>query len=100
MGHPVVSQCVANFRTGLLGKVGHFLFSQSLNKSFALRQRTSVQLFRTTTANMVIKLQKVLISDEVDAKCVNILQTNGVEVVKNTKLSKEELIAEIPVRMC
>ena len=58
-----------------------------------------MQLFRTSAANMVIQLQKVLISDEVDAKCVNILQTNGVEVVKNTKLSKEELIAEIPVRL-
>ena len=46
---------------------------------------------------MVIQLNKVLISDEVDAKCVNILQDNGIEVVKNTKLSKEELLAEIPV---
>ena len=46
---------------------------------------------------MVIRLENVLISDEVDAKCVTILQQNGVNVVKNTKLSKEELIAEIPV---
>lgn len=45
---------------------------------------------------MVIKLEKVLISDEVDAKCINLLQKKGIEVVKNTKLSKEELITEIP----
>ncbi|ESP00839.1 hypothetical protein LOTGIDRAFT_200644 [Lottia gigantea] len=45
---------------------------------------------------MVISLKKVLISDEIDEKCVNILKKKGVEVVKNTKLSKEELIAEIP----
>ncbi|XP_064613941.1 LOW QUALITY PROTEIN: D-3-phosphoglycerate dehydrogenase-like [Liolophura sinensis] len=44
---------------------------------------------------MVVTLKKVLISDEVDARCAEILQTNGIEVVKNTKLSKEELIAEI-----
>ncbi|XP_071108768.1 D-3-phosphoglycerate dehydrogenase-like [Haliotis cracherodii] len=45
---------------------------------------------------MVIALRKVLISDEVDPKCVQILQNNGIEVLKNTKLSKEELLAEIP----
>lgn len=46
---------------------------------------------------MVISLSRVLISDEVDPKCVDILQSHGVEVVTNTKLSKNELIAEIPV---
>lgn len=45
---------------------------------------------------MVVTLKKVLISDEVDPKCVEVLQANGIEVVKNTKLSKEELLAEIP----
>ncbi|PVD29920.1 hypothetical protein C0Q70_09179 [Pomacea canaliculata] len=45
---------------------------------------------------MVISLSRVLISDEVDPKCVDILQSHGVEVVTNTKLSKNELIAEIP----
>ncbi|XP_076436188.1 D-3-phosphoglycerate dehydrogenase-like [Babylonia areolata] len=45
---------------------------------------------------MVVALKKVLISDEVDPKCVEVLQANGIEVVKNTKLSKEELLAEIP----
>lgn len=46
---------------------------------------------------MSVKLNSVLISDEVDQKCVTILQENGIKVVKNTKLSKEELLKEIPV---
>lgn len=46
---------------------------------------------------MVIELKRVLISDEVDPKCVQILKENGIAVDKNTKLSKEELIQEIPV---
>ena len=46
---------------------------------------------------MSFNLQNVLISDEVDDKCVDILRSNGIEVVKNTKLSKEQLISEIPV---
>lgn len=44
---------------------------------------------------MSFNLQNVLISDEVDDKCVDILRSNGIEVVKNTKLSKEQLISEI-----
>ncbi len=46
---------------------------------------------------MVVALRKVLISDEVDPKCVKILENNGIEVTKNTKLAKEELISVIPV---
>lgn len=46
---------------------------------------------------MSINLTSVLISDEVDQKCVNFLQENGIKVVKNTKLSKEELLKEIAV---
>lgn len=38
-----------------------------------------------------------MISDEVDQKCVQILQENGIKVLKNSKLSKEELLKEIPV---
>ncbi|XP_013402731.1 D-3-phosphoglycerate dehydrogenase [Lingula anatina] len=45
---------------------------------------------------MALTLKKVLISDEVDPKCVQILQANGVDVVKDTKLTKEQLIQEIP----
>ena len=46
---------------------------------------------------MALRLKNVLISDEVDQKCVDILRANGIAVEKNTKLSKDELIAEIPV---
>lgn len=46
---------------------------------------------------MVIQLEKVLISDDVDPKCVDILQSNSIQVVQNTTLTKEQLIAEIPV---
>ncbi|KAK3101966.1 hypothetical protein FSP39_007694 [Pinctada imbricata] len=44
---------------------------------------------------MAFSLKSVLISDEIDQKCVDILQSNGVQVTKNTKLSKEELVQEI-----
>jgi len=40
-------------------------------------------------------LNNVLISDEVDDKCIEILRNNGINVVKNTKLSKDELLQEI-----
>lgn len=46
---------------------------------------------------MSFQLQSVLITDEIDVQCVEILQKNGIQVVKNTKLTKEQLIAEIPV---
>lgn len=45
---------------------------------------------------MAFELRKVLISDEVDPKCVDVLKTNGIEVVQNTKLTKEQLLEEIP----
>ncbi|XP_064648038.1 D-3-phosphoglycerate dehydrogenase-like [Lineus longissimus] len=45
---------------------------------------------------MAFNLKRVLISDEVAPKCVEILQTNGIEVLKNTKLTKEQLLSEIP----
>ena len=48
---------------------------------------------------MVLQIKKVLISDEVDPKCVDILKKNGIEVVKDTSLAKkpDQLIAEIKV---
>ena len=46
---------------------------------------------------MAFVLKKVLISDEIDERCIDVLKKNGVDVVKNTKLTKEQLIAEIPV---
>ncbi|KAK2141300.1 hypothetical protein LSH36_1125g00008 [Paralvinella palmiformis] len=46
---------------------------------------------------MALQLKKILISDEVDQKCVDILRENGLEVVKDTSLAgdKGKLIAEI-----
>ena len=53
----------------------------------------------TSTANMALQLKKILITDEVDPKCVDILRENGLEVVQNTSLAKNknQLIAEIKV---
>eukprot|EP00057_Strongylocentrotus_purpuratus_P005070 XP_003730140.1 PREDICTED: D-3-phosphoglycerate dehydrogenase [Strongylocentrotus purpuratus] len=45
---------------------------------------------------MAFSLKKVLISDSVSPRCAEILRENGIEVDNNTKLSKEELLAEIP----
>ncbi|XP_067939819.1 D-3-phosphoglycerate dehydrogenase-like [Watersipora subatra] len=47
---------------------------------------------------MALKLNSVLITDEVDSKCIDILKRNGVAVVFNPKLAKdkEALLAELP----
>lgn len=47
---------------------------------------------------MALKLNSVLITDDVDPKCIDILKRNGVEVVFNPKLAKdkEALLAELP----
>ncbi|ELU18038.1 hypothetical protein CAPTEDRAFT_154830 [Capitella teleta] len=44
---------------------------------------------------MTLPLKKVLISDEIDQVCIDVLTKNGIEAVKNTKLSKEALLEEI-----
>ena len=44
-----------------------------------------------------LKIEKVLISDNLDNCCHEILTKNGIEVKAETKMSKEELLAEIPV---
>ena len=51
---------------------------------------------------MAFQLKKVLITDKVDPKCVDILKANGIEVEFNTALAKDksQLIAEIPVSEC
>jgi len=36
-------------------------------------------------------------TDDVNEKCVQILENNDLRVVKNTKLSKEQLLEEIKV---
>lgn len=42
-------------------------------------------------------IKKVLITDEVNEKCVQILENNDLTVVKNTKMSIDQLKEEIKV---
>ena len=46
-----------------------------------------------------LDLKRVLISDSVDSCCKTILEANGIAVDLKTKLTKEELLAEIPVSL-
>ena len=43
-------------------------------------------------------INKVLISDEVDNQCIEILNSVGIETVKQTKLTKDQLKTEISVQ--
>ena len=45
-----------------------------------------------------LELKRVLISDSVDNCCKTILEANGIAVDLKTKLTKEQLLAEIQVR--
>ena len=49
---------------------------------------------------MALKLNSVLITDDVDPKCIGILEKAGVKVVFNPKLAKDKdaLLTELPVR--
>ena len=42
-------------------------------------------------------IKNILITEDIDPKCVNILETNGFNVTKNVNLTKEELKEEIKV---
>ena len=42
-------------------------------------------------------INSILITDDVNEKCVQILENNNFRVVKNTKLSKDDLLNEIKV---
>jgi len=44
---------------------------------------------------MASELKRILISDEVDQKCIDVFEKNGIQAVKKTKLTKDELIKEI-----
>jgi len=44
---------------------------------------------------IMIEIKKVLISDDIDAICVDVLQKAGIEVTLNPKLTKAELLKEI-----
>ncbi len=43
-------------------------------------------------------IKSILITDDVNEKCIQILENNDFKVLKNTKLSKDELSNEIKVR--
>lgn len=45
---------------------------------------------------MSVPLRSVLVSDEVDPKCVELLQQHGIPVTCKYKMPKEELLKEIP----
>lgn len=44
---------------------------------------------------MANQIKSVLITDDVNEKCVQILENNDLKVLKNTKLTKEELLNEV-----
>ena len=50
------------------------------------------------TSSFSNDIKTVLITDDVNEKCVEILANNDLTVVKNTKLSVEQLKTEIKVR--
>ncbi|XP_006822129.1 D-3-phosphoglycerate dehydrogenase-like [Saccoglossus kowalevskii] len=60
--------------------------------------RSFTGIFRTVrnASNMAFQLKRVLISDSLDPCCAKILESNGIAVDTNTKLTKEQLVAEIP----
>ena len=73
-------------------KTSLVLFPKSAFKSWNHRNIYSRKLVR-----MAFALSKVLISDNVSPRCAEILQKNGITVDTKTKLTKEDLINEIPV---
>ncbi len=42
-------------------------------------------------------IKSILITDDVNEKCVEILENNGFKVTKNIKLTKPELLQEVKV---
>ncbi len=58
-----------------------------------------VNSFSENFVKMSFALKNVLITDEVDPKCKEILETNGIQVTFDTSLAKDKsrLIGEIPV---
>lgn len=47
---------------------------------------------------MVLSIKSVLVVDGVGANCTEILNAHGIKVTNKAKISKEELLKEIPVR--
>lgn len=46
---------------------------------------------------MVLKIKSVLVADGVGANCDEILKLHGISVTNKAKISKDELLREIPV---
>lgn len=73
--------------------MGYFLLSSGV-----LSVSTTSESIRDYFEFKMIGIKTVLISDAVDSSCVKLLEENGIKVDYKLKLSKEQLIAEIPVR--
>uniref|UniRef100_A0A914R8T9 Phosphoglycerate dehydrogenase n=1 Tax=Parascaris equorum TaxID=6256 RepID=A0A914R8T9_PAREQ len=43
----------------------------------------------------MIRVQSVLIADEVEQNCIDILKADGVKAIKKTQLTKDQLIVEL-----
>lgn len=43
----------------------------------------------------MIRIESVLVADEIEQECVDLLTSNGIKVEKKAKLTKEELIEEL-----
>ena len=50
-----------------------------------------------TTTGLNNQIKTILISDDVNQKCIDILENNDLKVTKNTKLTPSELKEEIRV---
>ena len=47
----------------------------------------------------MFNLQRVLIADDIDQSCIDILNRAGVQPIVKTKLTKEQLLDEVKVRV-
>ncbi|TMS35662.1 hypothetical protein L596_003020 [Steinernema carpocapsae] len=45
---------------------------------------------------VMFRIENVLIADEIEQECIDILKRNGVNAVKKTKQTKEQLLEELP----
>lgn len=43
----------------------------------------------------MIRVQSVLIADEIEQNCIDILKADGIKAIKKTKLTKDQLITEL-----
>lgn len=48
---------------------------------------------------MVLDIKSVLVVDGVGANCAEILNSHGIKVTTKAKITKEDLLKEIPVRL-